>query len=74
MKKTVKGVNKEGYVDNRGKSLAVGDLVLVRHAFPYTAKLSTGKIAGFRFVLSGDLQVKIEGSKKWFFNPWKLAK
>ena len=74
MKKTVKGVNKEGYVDNRGKSLAVGDLVLVRHAFPYTAKLSTGKITGFRFVMSGDLQVKIEGCSKWFFNPWKLAK
>lgn len=74
MKKYVKGVEKKGYVDVRGNSLAVGDMVLVRHAFPYTAKLSTGKITDFRFVLSGDLQVKIEGSKKWFFNPWKLAK
>lgn len=69
-----KKVKTAGYVDNRGNKLAVGDLVLVRHAFPYTAKLSTGKITGFRFVMSGDLQVKIEGHKKWFFNPWKLAK
>lgn len=72
MKKLEKEV--KGYVDVRGNKLKIGDLVLVRHAFPYTAKLSTGKITGFRFVYSGDLQVKIEGSKKWFFNPWKLAK
>ena len=69
-----KKVKTAGYVDNRGNKLVVGDLVLVRHAFPYTAKLSTGKITSFRFVMSGDLQVKIEGHKEWFFNPWKLAK
>lgn len=69
-----KKVKTAGYVDNRGNKLAVGDMVLVRHVFPRTAKLSTGKITGFRFVMSGDLQVKIEGYKKWFFNPWKLAK
>ena len=65
---------KQGYVDNRGKKLAAGDMVLVRHLFPMTAKLSTGKIVAFRYVFSGDLQVKIEGHKGWFYNPWKLAK
>lgn len=65
---------KQGYVDNRNKTLAVGDVVLVRHVFPKTAKLSTGKVTAFRFTLHGDLQVKIEGCKEWFFNPWKLAK
>lgn len=65
---------KVGYVDNRGKKLAIGDVVIVRHAFPYTAKLSKGKITAFRFSLHGDLQVKIANHKEWFFNPLKLAK
>lgn len=62
-----------GYVDRFGKKLKVGDMVLVRHNFPYTAQLSCGHITGFRYTLNHDLQVKIANHKEWFYNPVKLA-
>jgi hypothetical protein len=66
-------IEKKYYLDNRGKKLHIGDVVIVRHAFPYTAKLSKGKITSFRYTLHGDLQVKIANHKEWFWNPLKLA-
>ena len=59
-------------LDAREKEVKKGDTVLVRHAFPKTAKLSFGVVEKVK-VEKGMNFVKLKGNKEYFSSFLKLA-
>ena len=66
---------KEFALDARNKEVMKGDTVLVRHAFPKTARLSYGVVEKIKVDKLGRGYLKIKGCNKWFVKSsfYKLA-